>query len=211
MFFNSKVEPQRNYNIKVGTSNRLVTVAIFCVAVVVIVVSFGTIVADGGIVVFSSIHSQARRQPLQQAPVSSCVGDVLRIMGQMVSSLSYSPRPCCLMINCVSSQMNATLQVQWRAKATGSRLAQDNACVSQRRQGHTSHSSHRTSPASNHMLRQVALMHHGCVLRCEEIPPAPSASLHPPLLVQVVRYARGPPLRNRFLLLIAKRAISLGT
>jgi hypothetical protein len=63
MFFNSKVEPQRNYNIKVGTSNRWVIVAIFCgavvVIVVIIVVSFGVIVAVAGIVIFSSINSKS--------------------------------------------------------------------------------------------------------------------------------------------------------
>jgi hypothetical protein len=42
-------------------------------------------------------------------------------------------------------------------------------------------------------------MHHGCVLRCEEIPPAPSSSLHPPLLVQVVRYVYQPQHQHRFL------------
>ena len=68
MFFNSKVEPQRNYNIKVGTSNRWVIVAMFCVAVVVIVVSFGVIVAVAGIVIFSSINSKSTPQTPSTGP-----------------------------------------------------------------------------------------------------------------------------------------------
>jgi hypothetical protein len=54
-----------------------------------------------------------------------------------------------------------------------------------------------TAPQALHCVpltsQQVALMHHGCVLRCEEIPPAPSSSLHPPLLVQVVRCVHPNP------------------